>query len=160
MELEEAIFTLVKKCSTDLPPDVEDALRKAVDSEETGSPAESALKTILENVELARRKGLPICQDTGTPVFYVHYPTGMSTLPIVEAIVEESHKHNKPVFVHCYELEETVKPALRAGADVLVHSVRYEEVDDEFIKLCKKSDVKYIPTLCVFNSYESQLSTN
>jgi fumarate hydratase class I len=38
-----------------------------------------ALDTILENVSLARRESLPICQDTGTPIFYVNYPEGWST---------------------------------------------------------------------------------
>ncbi|OGL47010.1 MAG: fumarate hydratase [Candidatus Schekmanbacteria bacterium RBG_13_48_7] len=95
MELVDAIFSLVKKCSTDLPPDVEDALRKAKDLEDPGSPAESALKTMLENVELSRTQTIPICQDTGTPVFYVYYPTGTSTLPVTDAIHKGVQKATK-----------------------------------------------------------------
>lgn len=78
--------------------------------------------------------------------------------PIVEAIIKEANKFNKPVYVHAYELDETVKRALKAGADVLVHSVRDKEVDDEFIKLAKQNNISYIPTLWVFNSYESVYS--
>jgi fumarate hydratase class I len=77
---------LVRLASTDLRPDVEDALRAARDREEEGSAAQSALDTILENVALARKNSTPICQDTGTPIFYVHYPTGWSTLGLKKQI--------------------------------------------------------------------------
>jgi fumarate hydratase class I len=33
----------------------------------------------LKNVEISRANSTPICQDTGTPIFYVHYPEGWST---------------------------------------------------------------------------------
>ncbi|MCJ7701003.1 MAG: fumarate hydratase, partial [Anaerolineales bacterium] len=36
-------------------------------------------ETILKNVEMAREKSTPICQDTGTPIFYFRYPEGWST---------------------------------------------------------------------------------
>lgn len=75
--------------------------------------------------------------------------------PIVKAIINESHKLGKKVYVHAYELDETVKRALKAGADVLVHSVRDKKVDEEFLRLMKKNKVSYIPTLWVFNSYQS-----
>ncbi len=75
----EAILELIRLAATDLPLDVESALRKAVDQEEPGSAARGALETILKNVEMARRDSTPICQDTGTPIFYVQYPQGWST---------------------------------------------------------------------------------
>ena len=36
-----------------------------------GSPARTILDTILENVRLARKRRVPLCQDTGTLAFYV-----------------------------------------------------------------------------------------
>ncbi|MEA3495849.1 MAG: amidohydrolase family protein [Bacteroidota bacterium] len=78
--------------------------------------------------------------------------------PIVKAIIEEAHKHNKPVFVHAYELNESVKRAVKNGADVLVHSVKDKEVDKEFLKMAKRNGIKYIPTLFVFQSYSSVYS--
>ncbi len=78
-DLTEAFVELIRRASTDLPADVEAALRKAHDSEEPGSAAERALATILENVELARSASTPICQDTGTPIFTVYHPPGTST---------------------------------------------------------------------------------
>lgn len=78
--------------------------------------------------------------------------------PIVQAIIKEAKKYNKPVYVHAYELDETVKRALTAGADVLVHSIRDKEVDEELINLARKNKISYIPTLWVFSSYESVYS--
>lgn len=77
---------LIRLAATNLPPDVEAAIKNAVKNEETGSAAEGALKTILANVEMARQKSTPICQDTGTPIFYVYYPEGWSTRKLREQI--------------------------------------------------------------------------
>jgi len=80
------ILELVRLAATDLPPDVEESLRKAVENETPGSAARGALETILKNVELARQNSTPICQDTGTPIFYVYYPEGWSTRKIESAV--------------------------------------------------------------------------
>ena len=78
-DLTQPILELVRRAATDLPPDVEAELREAVDQEEAGSAARGALETILKNVEMARQNSTPICQDTGTPLFYVRHPEGWST---------------------------------------------------------------------------------
>lgn len=73
----EAICELIRRTSTDLPPAVEKRLQEARLAEATGSAARSAMDTILANVEMARRNSTPICQDTGTPLFFVCHPAGM-----------------------------------------------------------------------------------
>ncbi len=78
-DLTREILELVRLAATDLPPDVEHALREAYQQEEAGSAARGALETILKNVEMARQHSTPICQDTGTPIFYVYHPEGWST---------------------------------------------------------------------------------
>ncbi len=85
-DLTKHFIELVRRASTDLPSDVEQALRTARQREVQGSAAQGALDTILKNVELARKKSTPICQDTGTPIFYVYYPLGWSTLALKKQI--------------------------------------------------------------------------
>ena len=68
------ILELIRFASTDLPADVETALEKARGDEDQGSAARAALDSILENTALTRRESTPICQDTGTPLFFVSYP--------------------------------------------------------------------------------------
>jgi fumarate hydratase class I len=95
-DLTEHILELVRLAATDLPPDVEASLQKAVEQEEPGSAARGALETILTNVEMARQNSTPICQDTGTPIFYVYYPEGWSTRKlrkqIEDAVAQATHK--------------------------------------------------------------------
>jgi fumarate hydratase class I len=78
-DLTHEILELIRLTSSSLPPDVEERLKAAVDKEEPGSAARGALETIMKNIELSRAQSTPICQDTGTPIFYVHHPEGWST---------------------------------------------------------------------------------
>ena len=86
VDLFEPILELVRITSTDLPPDIEASLRRSFEQEQPGSAARGALETILNNIELSRKNSTPICQDTGTPIFQVHYPEGMSTRKLGETI--------------------------------------------------------------------------
>ncbi|KPL06840.1 fumarate hydratase [bacterium SM23_57] len=85
-DLTNEILELVRFTSTSLPPDVEKRLRASLEAEEPGSAAVGALETLIKNVEMAREKSTPICQDTGTPIFYVSYPEGWSTRKLVKQI--------------------------------------------------------------------------
>lgn len=75
-EVSGALLELIRLTATSLPPDVEAALQDAAGQEEPGSAAHATLETILKNVGLAREFSTPICQDTGTPAFYVRHPSG------------------------------------------------------------------------------------
>ena len=85
-DLTDDILELVRIAATDLPEDVEEAIRAALDREIEGSAARGALETILKNVALACQNQKPICQDTGTPIFYVYHPEGWSTRKLREQI--------------------------------------------------------------------------
>lgn len=85
-DLTQEILELVRLTATDLPPDVEQAIQEALMNETPGSAAYGALESILRNVEMARRDSTPICQDTGTPIFYVYYPLGWSTIRLHQQI--------------------------------------------------------------------------
>jgi fumarate hydratase class I len=78
-DLTEAIIELIRMTSCELPPDVDAALHTAQQQETEGSAAKGVFATLIDNVDLARENSTPICQDTGTPIFYVHYPEGWST---------------------------------------------------------------------------------
>ncbi len=85
-DLTDAFVELIRRAAALLPADMERALRKAREDEESGSAAEGALDTILQNVEMSRVKSTPICQDTGTPIFTIHYPLGVSTRTLADQI--------------------------------------------------------------------------
>jgi fumarate hydratase class I len=85
-DLTEHFVELVRRTSTDLPADVEKRLKEAREREEPGSAAQGAFDTILENINMSRGTSRPICQDTGTPIFYVWYPEGWSQRKLREQI--------------------------------------------------------------------------
>jgi fumarate hydratase class I len=101
LELTDAFVELVRQAATELPADMEEALSKAKENEEPGSAAEGALDTILDNVQIARQHATPICQDTGTPIFEVYYPLGVSTRDLGRQIrhavaVATDHSYLRP----------------------------------------------------------------
>jgi imidazolonepropionase-like amidohydrolase len=76
---------------------------------------------------------------------------------IMSAAIQESKSAGVRVAVHATELD-TAKAALRAGADILVHSVTDRLVDTEFINLVKNRDVTYMTTLWVEDGYRMVLN--
>jgi len=70
-----AVRELVVSANLNLPEDVIRAVKKAREIEE--SPRGIAvLDEIIENARVARETGLPLCQDTGTAVFFVERGEG------------------------------------------------------------------------------------
>lgn len=67
------ILELIRNTSSSLPEDVLDALAAAREKEDEGSRAWSTFELMIQNVEEARNASAPICQDTGTLIFYVDY---------------------------------------------------------------------------------------
>jgi imidazolonepropionase-like amidohydrolase len=65
---------------------------------------------------------------------------------VYRAIIDEAHARKLRVAVHIFYLEDA-KGVLRAGADIIAHSVRDVDVDAEFIALMKSRQATYIPTL-------------
>lgn len=81
-----------------------------------------------------------------------------SSYDLVKATIDESHKHGLKVAVHATQLN-TAKLAVKAGADILVHSVD-NPVDKDFINLLQQNNTVYIPTLVVSRKYLEVFSQN
>lgn len=86
IDLVEHGVELIRRASTVLPPDIKAALEKARDAEAVGSASQQALSTILENVAMAKADSSPVCQDTGTLIFYIDHPFGYSTAQMREQL--------------------------------------------------------------------------
>jgi len=59
------------------------------------------------------------------------------TPEVYNAIIEEAHKHGMMVHAHATTLADQ-KAVVRAGADVLVHLVQGQKLDDEYLALLKE----------------------
>ena len=71
MNIVEKIAALIRETSSSLPEDVLKALKAALRKEAKGSSAAVVLRTILDNCAIAKKRGTPLCQDTGTLTFFV-----------------------------------------------------------------------------------------
>lgn len=84
-----SIADLLRKAEIELPEDVVSALRKAKTAEEN-QVAKSQLQAILMNIELAKRHGVPMCQDTGIMIFFVEIGTEFQPDFDLEAAIREA----------------------------------------------------------------------
>ena len=73
MKILDRMVELIWETSSSLPEDVERVLKAQLAKEKRAKNAAAVLNlsTILDNIALARRKGTPLCQDTGTLTFFV-----------------------------------------------------------------------------------------
>ena len=65
---------------------------------------------------------------------------------IYAAIIDQAHKNKLKAFAHVYELGDA-KSLVKAGINILGHSVRDADADQELIDLMKKNGVYYAPTI-------------
>lgn len=94
---ENVAFNLLKLAVIYLPDDVKQALKKAHE-EETSDTGKTQLKTILDNIELAEKYQAPVCQDTGTLIFYVKAGAKAKDLDKVEeALINATIKATKEI---------------------------------------------------------------
>lgn len=84
----ESLVELIRRTSAEIPDDVNAALVRSLEEEKKGTIAESALRIIERNIELAKRKSQPICQDTGSILFYVDVPVGYDQITFAETARE------------------------------------------------------------------------
>lgn len=109
--------------------------------------------TTAEEARELVKKQLPYKPDF-IKIWYIVLPNQQaeSTLPIVQATIEESHANGLKVAVHATQYE-TAKLAVKAGADILVHSIDDQVLDNELLQLLKSKQTVYIPTLIVAQNY-------
>jgi fumarate hydratase class I len=83
--LPDSLMELIRRTSAEIPDDVQKAILESLEREKKGTIAESALKIIERNVALAKQKSQPICQDTGSILFYVDCPVGTDQIAFEDA---------------------------------------------------------------------------
>jgi fumarate hydratase class I len=84
----DSLVELITKTSTDLPPDVRQAMARAVGHEVPGTSAAQAMAVIATNIDMAADGDGAICQDTGMPTFEVKVPVGANQIWMRKAIRE------------------------------------------------------------------------
>ena len=94
----DSVVALITRTSTDLPPDVRQAMGLALATEEPATRAGQALTIIAQNIDQAASCEGPICQDTGMPTFEVQVPVGANQIWMkqqIRAAVAEATRRGK-----------------------------------------------------------------
>lgn len=87
-EIRTAVEEMAVRASLDLPADVKRSLAEA-HQKESSSLARYALEMILENARVARKEGLPLCQDTGMFHLFIELGEGISLPGDYQEAVDE-----------------------------------------------------------------------
>ena len=84
----ETFIEIIRKTSTEMPADVVRAIESGKLREADGTSAKYAMDIICENIGIAQKKSQPLCQDTGSILFFIHYPANTDYEDLQEVIQE------------------------------------------------------------------------
>jgi imidazolonepropionase-like amidohydrolase len=98
--------------------------------------------------------------STAIKVWYLKPPDDRTEQldQIFRTVASEAHARNLDLIVHATTLREA-KLAVAEGAQMLVHGVLDEPVDDEFLRIVVENDVIYVPTLVVTSNWMRALAS-
>ncbi|HSP67217.1 MAG TPA: amidohydrolase family protein [Bryobacteraceae bacterium] len=73
---------------------------------------------------------------------------GMKKMPpeVYTPLIEEAHKHGMLVHAHATNLQDQ-KGVVRAGVDVLVHTIANEKIDEELVELLRQKKPYWAPVM-------------
>ena len=147
----ESIYNLIVETSTNLPPDVRRAVKRAMERERSGSQSDLALQTIALNIDMAVTNCGPICQDTGMPTFEIKTPVGANQIAMKKEILQAVAEATKAGKLRPNSVDSlTGKNSgdnLGAGTPI-VHFEQWEESEIE-VKLilkgggCENKNIQY-----------------
>lgn len=132
MNLKREIINLYRKTATELPYDIIFALEKA-EKIEDNPISKSIITKILENINRAKNESKPICQDTGTPIFYVKYPRDYSQQELRKIIENATINATKEVPLRPNAVDSLTSKNI--GNKPIIH---FEESEDLKIDLLLK----------------------
>lgn len=130
-----AVTELIRKVATQLPADVVEAMETARDNEEKGSPAKSVLNYMLKNVDAARLNSTPICQDTGTNIYFITIPEGVSLRKIESAIIEATRVATEKTYLRPNAVDSVTGKNSGDNTGVMSPYFHFEEWDEPTIKV-------------------------
>jgi fumarate hydratase subunit alpha len=94
--LENTAINLLKLAVTELPLDIKQSIKMAL-SQERNEIARNQLNTIINNFELASTTNIPMCQDSGTIIFYVRVGEKFPILSAIPQILKRATKRASEV---------------------------------------------------------------
>ncbi len=92
------------------------------------------METILENVAVARKNSTPICQDTGTPIFYVSHPRNWSTRTLESQIREATQQATEKSYLRPNAVDPVTGKNTGTNLGDGVPMVHFDEWDEDHLQ--------------------------
>jgi fumarate hydratase subunit alpha len=154
-KLTEVIVDLLKKASIRLPRSVKEELQNALRREEE-EVTRHQLETILENISIAEDREIPVCQDTGVPIFFVKVGRNCSdSREVAAAITEGTVKATKTIPLRENVIHPLTKENSGTNTGWRMPFIYYEMSPEDFTEIQvllkgfgseAKTSLAYIPT--------------
>ncbi|MEM3770267.1 MAG: fumarate hydratase [Candidatus Bathyarchaeia archaeon] len=133
--VEDVAFNLLKQAVIYLPEDVKKALKKAY-VEETSETGKTQLKAILDNIELAEKYKAPVCQDTGTIIFYAQAGAEVKNLDkIEEALIRATRRATKEIPLRPNAVDPFTQKNSGDNTGKFIPSINWEIVSGDTLEL-------------------------
>ncbi|MFQ6604045.1 MAG: fumarate hydratase [Fidelibacterota bacterium] len=134
-KLTEAILELIRMTSTQLPRDVVAAMEAGIAREDDGSPAKSVLRFMLDNALEAEKGSTPICQDTGTNIYFVNIPEGLSMRFVEHAIIDATRQATKMNYLRPNAVDPVTGENSGDNTGLMAPFIHFDEWDEPFLKI-------------------------
>ncbi len=126
--LSEKVLELIVAAEVSLPSDVKEQLAKLYGK--SSGLAKVQLKALLDNVEVAERKRVPICQDTGLLTFYVKKPPWLSAAAVKKVIHEAVRKATREAFLRTNVVHPFTRGVVEGNVGLDNPIIYFEPRDD------------------------------
>lgn len=131
----DAILELIRRTSTQLPEDIVMAMEEARNSEASGSPAQNVLGFMLDNARLAEKNSTPICQDTGTNIYLITIPEGISLRKIENLVIEATRQATDLSLLRPNSVDSVTGKNTGDNTGIMAPFIHFDEWDEPAIKI-------------------------
>ncbi len=129
--VEDVVLNLIRLANTKLPEDLGWAM-EAASGWEQNQIAYTQLGAIMDNVKKAEHVGIPMCQDTGIPVFYVK---GRFDSSIAKDIAKAVERATKEIPLRPNTVDPLTRENCGGNLGPGMPIIHYEPTDDDFTQI-------------------------
>ncbi|MFC1550332.1 fumarate hydratase [Candidatus Neomarinimicrobiota bacterium] len=131
----DSVVELIRVASCELPKDVIKAMEDGRDREEQGSPAKSVLSYMLKNAMEAQKNSTPICQDTGTNIYFITIPEGVSLRKVESSIVDATKIATAKAYLRPNAVDSVTGKNSGDNTGIMSPYYHFDEWDEPTIKV-------------------------
>ena len=132
---QDSVVELIRVASCELPKDVIKAMEDGRDREEQGSPAKSVLSYMLKNAMEAQKNSTPICQDTGTNIYFITIPEGVSLRKVESSIVDATKIATAKAYLRPNAVDSVTGKNSGDNTGIMSPYYHFDEWDEPTIKV-------------------------